>query len=131
MLEPFENCDRDGLGRFQNHVPDKTIADDHLDWIFKQVAAFDVSAEIERGFLQQLENFLRQLGAFYIFLAQGYQTHRRFFVTEDVARINRTHNGILQKMLGPRVRLCARIDQDKDVELRWQNGCDPWAVDPG
>src|SRR5712692_5468581 len=119
MLQPFENCDRDGLRRFQNHVPDKTIANDHLDWIFKQVAAFDVSAEVERGLLQQLENFLRQLGPFYIFLAQRYQTHGWFFVTEDVARINRAHDRILQKMLGPRVRVCARIDQDKDVELRW------------
>ena len=85
------------FARFQNHVADKAVANHDLDRIFKQIAAFDVAAKIERLSLEHLENFLRQLGAFHVFFADRHQTDRRIFVAEHVARIDRAHDGVLQQ----------------------------------
>jgi hypothetical protein len=72
VLEPFEDRVADRLARFQNHVADESVADHDLDRIGKQIVPFDVAAEIQIALLQQLENFLREIASFGIFVADRH-----------------------------------------------------------
>src|SRR5713101_5636763 len=110
VLEPLENRHRDRFARFQDHIADKTVAHYDLDWIFEKMAALDVADKVERALLQHFEDFLRHLSAFYVFLAERYQTDRRIFVAEHMARINRAHERILKKMFRARIDVRARVD---------------------
>ena len=46
--------------------------------IGKKIVAFDVAAEVERALLQHLENFLRQVAALHVFVADRHQADRGF-----------------------------------------------------
>src|SRR6266567_8945023 len=51
VLEPLKHRHRDRFARFQDHVADKTVAHDDLDWIFEKMAALDVANKVERALL--------------------------------------------------------------------------------
>src|SRR5438552_224290 len=129
VLEPAEDRVGDRFTSFQNHVADKAVADHDLDWVRKQIVALNVAAKVERALLQHFENFFRQVAPFDVFAADRHEADRRFLITEHVAGINRAHDRILQKMLGFRVAVCAGIDEDKHIRLRWNDGGNAWPVD--
>src|ERR1043166_4736263 len=80
VFKPLEDRDRNRFACFQNHVTDKTIADDDLDRFFKKMTAFNVADEIKGASLQQFENLLSQLGAFDIFITERDQADSRVLV---------------------------------------------------
>src|SRR5205807_5040625 len=103
--------------RFQDHVADESVAHDHFNRIFEKMTAFDIAAEVERSLLQHLKDFLRLFSSFHVLLAQRNQTDPWAFVTKNVARINRTHDRVLQKMFGACIDIGAGVDQDENVKL--------------
>src|SRR6266480_877485 len=129
VFKPLENCHRDRLARLQNHVPNKTVANHNFDRFLKQMPALDIADKVERTLLEHFEDFLGLLSAFHVFFAERYQTDRRTLVAENVARINRAHKRVLKKVFGPRVDVCARIDQNKNIRFCWKYRCDAGTVD--
>ena len=93
------------------------------------MAALDVAGKVERTLLQHFEDFLGHLIAFYVFLAERYQTDRRIFVAEYVARINRAHECILKKLLRAGIDVCARIDQNENIRFCRKHCCDAGTID--
>ena len=91
--------------------------------------ALDITTKVEHALLQHFENFLRQIAPFDVFAADRHEADRRFLITEYVAGINRAHDRILQEMLGLGVAICAGIDEDKDIRLRWNDGSNAGPVD--
>ena len=85
--------------------------------------------KVERALLEHFENFLGQISAFHVFVAERYQTDRRILVAKNMARINRAHEGVLKKMFGARVDVCAGIDQDKNIRFCWKHRRDAGTID--
>ena len=51
------------LAALEQHVADEAVADDDVDIVGEDVAAFDVADEVEPGLLEHLERLARQLRA--------------------------------------------------------------------
>ena len=73
------------------------------------MAALNIAPKVERSFLQHLENFLGLFSSFHVLLTERNQTDPRTFVSKDMARIDRAHDRILQKMFWTRIDVGAGV----------------------
>ncbi len=129
VLEPLEDRVADRFARFENDVADKAVADHHLDRMSKQIVPFDVAAEIQGAAFQHFEDLLGEIGTFNVLTADRHQADRGILVAEDVTRIDRAHDPVLQQVLGSGVTVRASVDQDKYVRLGRKERGDPRPID--
>src|SRR6266699_551594 len=84
VLEPLKHRHRDRFARFQDHVPNESVAHDNFNRIFKEMTAFYVANEVKRTWSQHLKHFLGQFGALNILIAERDQTNGRILVMENM-----------------------------------------------
>src|SRR6202030_1010340 len=66
-----KNLKRQPFANLQRDISHKSIANDHIHFARKKVAAFDVAHKMHRALLQSRIHFARQLVALNLFLADG------------------------------------------------------------
>ena len=79
--------------------------------------------------LEHLEDFFREVVALYVLAADRHQADRGILVAEDVARIDRAHDRVLQQVLGSRVAVRAGVDQDENIRFGGNDGGDAGPID--
>ena len=107
------------LNRFQDHIPCKSVADDHVRLIPENIAALNIAAEIQTALPVQLREarmgFLRQRVALMLLRAIADQAHAGTVQTIDRLHIGAAHQRKLQKILAAALSIRAAVDQKRTM----------------
>ena len=96
--------------RFERDVADKAISDDHVNPTSVDIASFDVSDEVDRKLLQQIECFAREFVALAFFFANGEQADAWLLHSKHAAEINVAHDGELFQVVSFTVNVGADVE---------------------
>src|SRR5947209_5693159 len=81
----------DTLGTLERNVSHKSIGNDHVNFPSVDIAAFDVSNEVQGELLEKLIGFASEFVPLTFFFANGKYAHARMRRTEHAAEINVSH----------------------------------------
>ena len=101
--QPVHHGLRYALRRLEHHITDEAIADHYVYWIFEEIVAFYVAAEVDFRLREKLERLFCQLVSFDVFRPNAEKPHTRIDDMKHLSRVDAAHDCIPEKVHGIRI----------------------------
>src|SRR5581483_8096137 len=108
----------------EGHVAREAVGDDDVDTIRRDIPAFDVADEVDVRRLEERRGRPDELASLPSLLADRQQADPGLRDPEPYAAEDRAQDGETGEMLGPDVRVGARIEQDRRRGVEGQDDRD-------
>src|SRR5205085_1805602 len=117
------------LEELEADVSGEAVADDDVRRALEQLAALDIPAEAELARREERVRLERELVSLLGLLADREQAHVRLRDPEESLREDRAHVAELEQLVGPRVGVRARVEEDGGTASRRNGHRDRGAMD--